>query len=108
MYIASKNASFAVVLLTAVNQNVRNEHAVPNKKRLSVVGHKHHIWRRGSSIEHTESTPKGYEGISETISKKTSKAISKEISEAFSGQKIMAISLPLWIMEMQTQDERNG
>ena len=24
-----------------------------------------HIWRRGSSIEHTENTPKGFEGISD-------------------------------------------
>ena len=32
---------------------------------LNMVVFVNHIWRRGSSIEHTESTPKGFEGISD-------------------------------------------
>lgn len=102
---------YAVVFLTAVIHNVWNAHAVQKKKNLSVVGyrlacwlniavfaskvsfflkHKHHVWRRGSSIEPTDSTPKGSEGISDVIS--------KEISEAFSRENFVA----------QVRDRRNS
>ena len=52
--------------------------------------HKHHVWRRGSSIEPADSTPKGSEGISDVIS--------KEISEAFSRENFVA----------QARDRRNS
>ena len=50
---------------------------------LNMVVFVNHIWRRGSRIEHTESTPKGFEGISDF----------GFLSEAFSA-KTTAISPP--------------
>ena len=45
--------------------------------------HKHHIWRRESSIEHTESTPKGYKGISKRFPEKFPKRFPKRFPEHF-------------------------
>ena len=57
---------------------------------LIFLKHKHHVWRRGSNIEPTDSTPKGSEGISDVIS--------KEISEAFPRENFVT----------QAQDRRNS